>query len=190
MFRIGGHPTICLLVLSGVLPLMAQRTPADGVVPRPVNFSGKAADAQGKPIAGSAGVPFAIYRDQYDRDQYEGGWIETQNVTVDAKGNYTAQLGATKAAGLPLDLFTSGEVRWLGVRVNGGNEQPRVLLLSVPYALKAADAENPGGFPLSAFVLATRANGGVRVAVNPSAPDNGAAVNQTFRLQAQSNTRF
>ncbi len=152
-----------------------------------MNFSGKAADAQGKPIAGSAGVPFAIYR-----DQYEGGLqsIETQSITVDAKGNYTAQLGATKAAGLPLDLFTSGEARWLGVRVNGGNEQPRVLLLSVPYALKAADAETPGGFPLSAFVLATPANGGVRVAVNPSAPDSGAAVNQTFRLQARSNTRF
>jgi hypothetical protein len=73
------------------------------------------------------------------KDQYEGSplWLETQNVQADAKGNYTVQLGATKAEGLPLDLVTSGEARWLGVTINGGQEQPRVLLLSVPYAVEA-----------------------------------------------------
>jgi hypothetical protein len=80
--------------------------------------------------------------------------METQNVTADAEGNYSVQLGATKPRGLPLDLFSSGEARWLGVRINNGEEQPRVLLLSVPYALKAADAETVGGLPPSAFVLA------------------------------------
>ena len=128
---------------------VAQSSP---VVPRLVSFSGKAADTQGKAISGIAGVTFAIYKEQV------GGaplWLETQNVQADAKGNYTAQLGATKADGLPLDLFTSGEARWLGVRVNGAEEQPRVLLLSVPYALKAADAQTLGGLPPSAFVLAT-----------------------------------
>ena len=44
-------------------------------------------------------------------------------------------------------LFASGEARWLGVRINGGEEQPRVLLLSVPYALKAADAQLSADFP-------------------------------------------
>jgi len=51
-------------------------------------------------------------------------------------------------------LFVSGEARWLGVQVAGQPKQPRVLLLSVPYALKAADAETIGGLPPSAFVLA------------------------------------
>ena len=36
-----------------------------------------------------------------------------------------------------------------------GAEQERVLLVSVPYALKAADADTLGGKPLSAFVLAS-----------------------------------
>jgi hypothetical protein len=36
---------------------------------------------------------------------------------------------------MPVELFTSGEPRWLGVRINGGEEQPRVLLVSIPYAL-------------------------------------------------------
>ena len=40
------------------------------------------------------------------------------------------------------------------MRINGGAEQPRVLLLSVPYALKAADAQTLGGLPASAFLLA------------------------------------
>src|SRR5260370_32820543 len=114
----------------------AQQAPSStAVVPRIVNFSGKATDIQGKSIPGIAGATFAIYKDE------SGGsplWLETQNVQADAKGNYTIQLGATKPEGLPLDLFTSGEARWLGVTVNGGQEQPRVLLLSVPYALKAA----------------------------------------------------
>jgi hypothetical protein len=120
-------------------------------VPRLVKFSGKAADAQNKAISGITGATFAIYKEE------SGGsplWLETQNIQADTKGNYTVQLGATKPDGLPLDLFSSGEARWLGVAVNGGQEQPRVLLVSVPYALKALDAETLGGRPASAFIAA------------------------------------
>jgi hypothetical protein len=150
------HSLLLFLVVSlscCVLNAQSQAPSQTGmpVVPRLVNFSGRATDAQGKSIAGISGVTFAIYK-----EQSEGAplWMETQNVQADAKGNYTIQLGATKSEGLPLELFSSGEARWLGVRVNGGEEQPRVLLLSVPYALKAADAETVGGLPASAFVLA------------------------------------
>jgi trimeric autotransporter adhesin len=146
--------TACLVSCSILNAQQSTSSQSSAVVPRLVNFSGKAADVQGKAISGIAGVTFAIYK-----DQYEGAplWLETQNVQADAKGNYTVQLGATKPDGLPLDLFSSGEARWLGMTVNGGQEQPRVLLLSVPYALKAADAETIGGLPPSAFVLANRA---------------------------------
>jgi trimeric autotransporter adhesin len=145
-------------VLAGVLLLgsllsaqqAAVSTSAAAVVPRLVNFSGKAID-QGKALSGVTGITFSIYSDE------SGGsplWMETQNVQVDSRGNYTAQLGATKSDGLPLELFASGEARWLAVRVNGGEEQARVLLLSVPYALKAADSQTLGGLPASAFMLA------------------------------------
>jgi len=45
--------------------------------------------------------------------------------------------------------------RWLGVQpaLPSVGEQPRVLLVGVPYALKAADAETLGGKPASAFML-------------------------------------
>src|SRR5271157_4645968 len=142
---------LALLMFAGSGLAQQQAPTSSATVPRWVNFSGTAVNEQGKAISGIAGVTFAIYKDQSDGAPL---WLETQNVTADAKGNYTVQLGATKPEGLPLELFSSGEARWLGVRVNGGEEQPRVLLLSVPYALKAADAETVGGLPASAFVLA------------------------------------
>jgi hypothetical protein len=153
-------PRYSLLVLAAVPVLCAsltaqQQTPTAGlsaVVPRLVNFSSRALDPQGNAVSGTAGVTFSIYKEQYEGTPL---WLETQNVQADAEGNYSVQLGATSAGGLPLDLFVSGEARWLGVRVNGGPEPTRVLLLSVPYALKAADAETLGGLPVSAFVLAT-----------------------------------
>ena len=162
--------SIALLLIALLLPFAvafyasAQVSDAQSsaVVPRLVNFSGKAVDAQGKAISGIAGVTLSIYKDQ------SGGaplWLETQNIQADSKGNYILQLGATKPEGLPLDLFLSGEARWLGVRINGDAEQPRVLLLSVPYALKAADAETLGGKPASAFVLAAPS------ATSPAAAD-------------------
>ena len=163
--------TVSLLMVTTLLgSLVGQQAPtvaSSAPVPQLVNYSGKATDEQGRPIAGIAGITFSIYKDQYDGVPL---WMETQNIHADAKGNYTVHLGAMSAEGLPLDLFTSGEARWLGVRVNGGEEPPRVLLLSVPYALKAADAQTLGGLPASAFVLAAPAS---RAA--PAAPSNGAA---------------
>ncbi len=147
---------LCVLVLMAAFSILNAQTASSAqepqaVVPRLVNFAGHATDANGKILSGAAGMTFAIYREQ------QGGaplWVETQNVAADGKGNFTVQLGATKPEGLPLELFTSGEARWLGVAVNGGAEQARGLLMSVPYALKAADAQTLGGLPASAFVLA------------------------------------
>ena len=165
--------SVLLVVLLSSLMGAQQTSPtttATLVVPRLVNYSGHISSAPSKTAAGIAGMTFSIYREQ------DGGaplWMETQNVNVDTKGNYTAQLGAGKSEGLPLELFNTSEPRWLGVRINSGEEQPRVLLLSVPYALKAADAETIGGLPPSAFVLAAPPNAG---AVSPASAVNPAAV--------------
>ncbi len=145
-----------LTLLTFLHSLSAQQTVSyPAVVPRLVSFSGKTTDGNGKALSDLTGVTFSIYSER------NGGaplWMETQNVVSDAKGNFTAQLGATRSEGLPLELFSTGEARWLGVRVNGGDEQPRVLLLSVPYALKAVDAETLGGLPPSAFMPANPAS--------------------------------
>src|ERR1700722_8394149 len=153
----------------------AEQQPGEQtIVPRLVSFSGRATGPQGKTISGPASVTFAIYK-----EQAEGAplWLETQNVMADGKGNYGVQLGATQPGGLPLDLFSSGGARWMGVRVNGGEEQPRVLLLSVPYALKAADAETLGGLPASGFMGAAPTVPGVPVVAGSASVSATAAPN-------------
>jgi hypothetical protein len=54
--------------MSAISPMLGQSnaSAADNVVPSLVNYSGKAIDAQGKPVTGIAGVTFAIYKDETD----------------------------------------------------------------------------------------------------------------------------
>jgi hypothetical protein len=118
---------------------------------RLVRFGGRALDAANQPVTGVAGVTFAIYEEQ------SGGtplWQETQNLTTDANGRFSALLGSGSATGIPVELFSSGEARWLAVLTHspGTSEQPRVLLVSVPYAIQASNAETLSGLPASAFV--------------------------------------
>ncbi|MGA2738384.1 MAG: hypothetical protein ABSG65_13165 [Bryobacteraceae bacterium] len=139
----------------------AQTTPAASALPRLVRFSGTAKDAGGNPVTGVTGVTFALYAEQ------TGGaplWSETQSVQAGPDGHYAVLLGAAKAEGLPVDLFTAEEAHWVGVSVEGQAEQPRILLVSAPYALKAGDAETLGGLPPSAFLLAAPAVAGTAAA--------------------------
>ena len=126
-------------------------TPASIAGQRLIRFSGRALDATRRPVAGVAGVTFAIYEEQ------EGGaplWQETQNLATGADGRFSALLGATSTTGIPPELFAGGNSRWLGVLTEapGASEQPRVLLVSVPYALRSADSEMLGGKPASAYL--------------------------------------
>ena len=120
-------------------------------VPRLVRFGGVLKDAAGKPHTGIVGITFAIYAES------SGGapiWQETQNVQLDQQGRYAIFLGASIPQGIPQDLFASAEPRWLSVQAQlpEEGERPRVLLVSVPYALQAANAQTFGGLPPSAFV--------------------------------------
>ena len=85
--------------------------------------------------------------------------METQNITPDKNGRYTVTLGVTKPEGSLADSFSNGEPQWLGVQIAGEQEQSRALLVAVPYALKAGDAETIGGLPPSAFDLANSPQG-------------------------------
>lgn len=138
-------------------------TPPESVVPRLVNFSGVITDSKGEPVTGPVDLTFSLY------SLKEGGsplWAETQKVQLNDQGHYTVLLGSTLPGGLPLELFTTGQAQWLGVQpeLPGAPEQPRVLLVGMPYALKAADSDTLGGLPASAFVQAGQ-NGASAAAV-------------------------
>lgn len=169
---------VCLLVWLAGAPLVAQEPqspsaeagmtgatdavaapPADSVVPRLVRFTGTI-DRKLVPVPEASAqqtepkvlvVTFSLYR---DRESGAPLWSETQAVTLDAHGYYTVLLGATRPEGLPLDLFTSGQAKWLGAQpqLPGVGELPRELLGGAAYALKAADADTLGGKPASAYV--------------------------------------
>ncbi|HEV2380427.1 MAG TPA: hypothetical protein VG206_11605 [Terriglobia bacterium] len=145
----------------------AASTASETVVPRLVSFTGTVLDPKGVPVTGPVSLTFSLYALQ------EGGsplWVETQKLQLDEQGHYTVLLGATQPSGLPLDLFTSGEAQWLGVQpeLAGFGEQPRVLLVGMPYALKAADADTLGGLPPSAFAMAPAGSSGA-LGTTPSA---------------------
>ena len=126
------------------------------VVPRLMKFNGVLRDVTGKPVTGPVDVTFALYSSEAGGNPL---WFETQSVEPDEQGRYTALIGVMHSEGLPMDLFTTGEARWLGVQVaNEVEQKPRVLLLSVPYALKASDAETLGGLPSSAYMLSLSAS--------------------------------
>ena len=156
-FATSSYLTVALLCCT-VLTFAQQSPDAtnNSVVPTQIRFSGTLNDAGGKPLAGITGVTFSLYRDS------QGGaplWIETQNVEPDSAGHYSVMLGSTTSTGLPVSLFAAGEARWLGIQPHGQTEQRRVLLVSVPYAMKAGDAETIHGMPPSAFVLSTPSPG-------------------------------
>jgi hypothetical protein len=151
---------MCLFVAGCFVPVIAQQSSvsvsSNVVVPPFVRFSSVLRDLKGNPQIGVVGVTFSLYKDS------QGGvavWTEVQNVHPDNTGHYSVMLGSEKSSGLPTDVFISGQGRWLGVQPEGQPEQARVLLLSVPYALKAADAETLGGKPATAFALAPSASG-------------------------------
>lgn len=118
--------------------------------PRLIKFSGVLTDLAGEPLSGAKEVTFKFYKQEADEDAL---WAETQTLELDKEGRYTVLLGATQAEGIPVELFSSAEARWVGIEVQGQRQQPRTLLVSVPYALKAVDAEKLAGKSVSDFVL-------------------------------------
>lgn len=159
---------ICLLTATAAHAQPPQRSTA---VPKVVRVTGVFVPANGQPAGQVETVTLAIYADE------KGGaplWQETQTVAVDAEGRYSVLLGASGNGGLPMDVFASGDARWLGRRFErpGEPEQARVLLTSVPYALKASDAETLGGKPASAYVLSGSSAdvGGVTTTTTTSVP--------------------
>lgn len=148
---------------------VSSQTSLSNSFPRLVRFSGTLPDRRGaSPTAAAvARVTFAIYEEQSAGAVL---WSEIQDIRLDAQGRYSILLGAASSDGLPAELFLTAGARWLGVEVEGRQEEARILLVAVPYALKAADADTLGGKPATAYVLS---------AGEESAPANATLITAT-----------
>ena len=120
--------SIILLVLLSVIVF---------AVPPYISFQGVLKDSTGLPVNGTRDITFTIY------DAASGGtnlWSEIQTgVSIEA-GMYNVRLGKNTA--LNSSYFT-GDTRYLGISIDGGAElSPRVMMLTVPFAFRAATAES------------------------------------------------
>jgi hypothetical protein len=152
-----GTAVLIALLLICELPVAGQLQQNNGsvdseeksTVPLFVTFSSTLFELAGTPSSGFQNISFALYGQQNGRTPL---WTETQNVRPDKDGNFTILLGSASPLGVPASLFSSGLPRWVGITPNDGVERPRVELASVPYALKAFDADTLGGVGPQEFV--------------------------------------
>src|SRR5580698_474019 len=106
---------------------------APAAVPHIVQYAGTVTNATGEPVR----VKFALYATQTGGEPV---WSESQSVTTDAKGRYAVLLGSATEGGLPQQVFSNAEAKWLGIKVGDGEEAPRVILVATPYSLKVSDS--------------------------------------------------
>lgn len=134
------HRVYILGILSLLIIMTMLAIPSNGFgdVPQQINYQGYLTDDLGSPQDNSYGMVFAIY------DVSSGGaalWSESQTVTV-VSGIYNVKIGQDPGGNpFPTDLF-DGQ-RWLGVTVGADTEMtPRQFLTSVPYAMRAGEADS------------------------------------------------
>jgi hypothetical protein len=166
---------------SAQVPTAAASTP----VPALVRFEGSATGADGKPLGEAVAIAFRIYRDEQSGEPL---WSETQNVALDPDGHYLAQLGAASPSGIPMELFATGEARWLEVEIAGLPAQKRVLLSSVPYAIRAADADSLAGRHAADFVTQDQLNAQLASTAQSLAVANGVHADQSLTGSGTANT--
>ena len=109
-------------------------------VPISMQFQGFLTDADGEALSGSHNITFTMYGSEDGSDTV---WTDTMNIMVE-QGNFTAVLGGENN---PLDANIFGDAPlWLGVAVDGNTElTPRSPVTAVPYATRAAMADNATG---------------------------------------------
>jgi hypothetical protein len=176
------RPLVCL-ALVGFLALGASANAwaqASASAPTLIPVSGELRGADGQPRTGPVLLVISLYE---GREDAAPRWIEHQPVTLDAAGRYSVAFGGTRDEGLPTDLFAgTAATRWIGVAVEGEAEQPRVTLVSVPYAAKAASADTLSGKPLTDFVLTSTLQDDVRAVLQEDGVATSAAVVGTLNV--------
>ena len=147
------------VVIAFVVSLAAFGVPREaaaqsaGIAPTLIPLSGQLATPTGEPRTGTAVLVISLYE---GKDDSAPLWIERQQVTLDATGRFSIEFGATRQDGLPTELFAGqSSTRWIGVAIENEAEQPRVMLVSVPYAARAASADTLAGKSASEFVLSS-----------------------------------
>ena len=106
-------------------------------VPHVINYQGKLADKNNKPVNATVQMIFELYNAPTGGTRVFG---EKQDVTI-TNGVYSVLIGSATAGGVPTSIFSSGADVYLNLTVAGETLAPRQRLATVPYALKANEAD-------------------------------------------------
>jgi hypothetical protein len=119
----------------GLVLIVLLASLAAAEVPAKITYQGRLTDADtGTPLSGAYNMTFRLFNIS------EGGtelWSEPQGVSVDANGVFSVILGSVN----PLSIDFTGPV-WLEIEVGGEVLLPRREIVSVPFALRAAEADH------------------------------------------------
>lgn len=126
---------LLMLIWSGVI---AWGPSAYAQVPSLMPFQGLLLDDTGAPITNAVDLDFELFDDLTAGNSL---WSESQQGVMVVDGVYSVTLGANTPIS-PGQL--GGGLAFLAITVDGELLTPRQQLLSVPYALKAVEAENLG----------------------------------------------
>jgi hypothetical protein len=122
------------LILAAVM--LAAAAPA--ATPGQINYQGLLLDDQGQPVTGNVDLVFRLFT------AAQGGtalWTEAHPDVAALDGVYDAVLGATTPI---TPAMIAGDSLYLEIAVEGETLTPRQRLVAVPYALRAAVADNVG----------------------------------------------
>jgi N-acetylneuraminic acid mutarotase len=137
-------------ILTCALLVLVFLASAAFAVPKAINYQGYLEDSGGAPINGTVSMTFAIY------DVSTGGaslWDENQSSVLVTEGDFSVVLGSVTPIDLPFDVQY-----YLGVKVAPDLVEmtPRAVLVSVPYAFRAKEADSlagAGGVPSGFSIL-------------------------------------
>lgn len=142
-----------------------------GQIQRLIPYQGTISDSSGKAFSGNFDFRFTIY-DASNNQQWTSG---TVNLAV-VQGAYSVVLGGTSQPTLPTNLLQN-DVLFLEIQFNDGVNgtetlAPRIQMLPVPYALRAAIADSVistgGGFGNGDSIVLKDINGKPRIVLNPN----------------------
>jgi hypothetical protein len=151
-------------------PRVAHAQSAEQPVPAKISLDGVLIGTDGAPRTGNVLLVVSLYAAQADTASL---WSEQQLITLDSAGRYSIVAGATLADGIPAEVFTSGAARWVAVGVHGEPELPKAMLVSIPYAMKAREADNLAGKPATDYVLSETLTETVRTVIREEGESGG-----------------
>ncbi|MBL9127212.1 MAG: hypothetical protein JNL97_06180 [Verrucomicrobiales bacterium] len=199
LLRLAGRRAVRSLIalaLAGVVFEPRAMAQANGNPPERMTYQGYVVDANGNPLGATNpknyDIVFRIWNDAASTSAANRLWTEQQTVIVD-KGFFSVLLGEGANIGEPKPalstLFTNATAsdRWVGITVKGIGAgtppadvdiQPRIRLLTSPYAYLAAKAVSVDG---GALVSGTVADARLSANVALRAGGNTFTSNQVFQ---------